>query len=192
MSFYAEVMMHTALFMGFLPFFYFVFVAPIQLSSLVNDLFEIIQPTLTSMAVVSTPYDVNLLKNTISDDIKKGEQDPTIQKASDDMLAKNKKTSDQLTLIVSIVAPVLFVGALVVEFFSGGNIAHLLISNFIVLLFIAASEFMIVGLFLKNFIEIDSDYLKAIYAAQYVEPRWQRCQNVKDFIQSFSGNLIVK
>lgn len=188
MNFWAEVLMHTALFMGFLPFFYFVFVAPIQVSSLVNDLFEIIQPSLTTGVVLSQPYNVLELRNSITQDFELGKEDPTFQKASQEMNDKNKKTLDVLVLIVSITAPLLFIASIVLQYFSGGNVYHLLISNIIVLGFIAASEFAIVGLFLKNFMEIDSDYLKAIYASQYVQPEHSRCQNVQNFINSILGS----
>lgn len=192
MSFYAEIMMHTALFMGFLPLFYFTFVAPIQVSSLVNDLFEIIQPTLTTGAVLSTPGQVTQLEKSISNDFEMGEQDPTIQAAGQSMLQKNHETVKTLTLIVAITAPVLFVLAILLEFYSGGSVFNLLISNLIVLFFIAISEYAIVGLFLKNFMEIDSDYMKAIYASQYVDPKSNRCENVKNFEKSLLGDSLYK
>ena len=187
MSFYAEVLMHTAFFMGFLPIFYFTFVAPIQLGSLVNDLFEIIEPALTTTTVLSTPGQLTQLNTSISNDFATGQQDPSIIASEQSLLSNNSKTTKTLTLIVGIVAPIFFILAILIQYYSGGSISNLFLSNLIVLGFIAASEYAIVGLFLKNFIEIDSDYMKAIYASQYVDPTSKRCQNVKNFEHSILG-----
>ena len=59
MSFWTEVTMHSALFLGFLTGFYFLFVTNIQTESLVNDLVNVAKQNLTLKAAFSTPDQIN-------------------------------------------------------------------------------------------------------------------------------------
>lgn len=107
--------------------------------------------------------------------------------------ADNDKTKRTVAIICGVVAPFLVITGIFLEWYSGGNVLTFLISNLIVLGFIAASEFAIVGLFLRNFVEIDIDFIKAIFANSLANPGpWYTCKYSRNFLESLMPSWLAK
>ena len=52
--FWIDVCLHTAFFLAFLPVFYFEFVAPMQSYTVIDDIFEIVQPEFINVALLTS------------------------------------------------------------------------------------------------------------------------------------------
>ena len=66
-----------------------------------------------------------------------------------------------------------------------------MISNLIVLGFVTVSEFAIVGIFLRSFIVLDSDYFKGITVIQLEDMKWANCENVSHLLQDLLPSFIT-
>jgi hypothetical protein len=160
MSFWGEICVHSAFFMAFLALFYFTFVTYIQSAGLVNDLFNIVESQLLITATFTTPAKVQALSNSINSSLEEAAQEiPPVD-------SQNKKIAMYVGIVVGITSSLLLGLGIYLQYASGGSIYELLMSNLIVLVFIAVSEFAIVGLFLRNFVEIDQEFAVGITSVQ--------------------------
>jgi hypothetical protein len=189
MSFLAEILVHTSFFAAFLTGFYFLFVTYIQTQSLDSDLFNVFEPYIINSAIWSDPSKVHDVLGQLDGIVSNIESSSDFNKANNDILEKNKNISNKVTLYVGIICPLLFIFGVLIEYFSGGSVYDLLISNIIVIVFIAVSELFIVGVFLRNFIEIDNDFINAIPVANASN---RSCNFVEDFIQQHIPSFISK
>jgi len=172
MSFWPDICMHTSFFMAFLTGFYFLFVTYSQTNSLTNVLYNSIREKIISVSALSTPSVLQKFQEQINVFIENAQQYP------DNSQKNNPGVLKAVSIIVGILAPFLFCLSVYLEWVWGGSVSELLISNCIVLLFIAATEFIIVGVFLYNFVVIDSDFVTAIipvtngtnYDCNFVKP----------------------
>lgn len=182
MSFLADVFVHTGFFMGFLPLFFFLYVSPTQSRSLTNDFFNIL-----------TPY-LDVISRTIGDQISYEQLDSGLQKLEESIgeqmssftasvQEKNDKIKKLVAIVVGITAPLLIILGCIIEVYYGGNLVKFLISNLIVIGFIAASEFAIVAVFMSNFIEIDGRVIVGIFEDKTDNP-WGGCWYSNKFIRS--------
>ena len=189
MSFLAEILVHTSFFGAFLTGFYFLFVTYIQTQSLDSDLFNVFEPYIINSAIWSDPSKVHDVLGQLDGVVSNIESSSDFNEANNLILEKNKNILNQVALYVGIICPLLFIFGILIEYFSGGSVYDLLISNIIVIVFIAISEFFIVGIFLRNFIEIDNDFINAIPVAN--STNWF-CNFVEDFIQQHLPSFISK
>lgn len=189
MSFLAEILVHTSFFAAFLTVFYFLFVTYIQTQSLDSDLFNVFEPYIINSAIWSDPSKVHDVLGELDGVVSNIESSSDFNKANNNILENNKNISNQVALYVGIICPLLFIFGILIEYFSGGSVYDLLISNIIVIVFIAISEFFIVGIFLRNFIEIDNDFINAIPVANSTN---RSCNFVEDFIQQHIPSFISK
>jgi len=189
MSFLAEILVHTSFFAAFLTGFYFLFVTYIQTQSLDSDLFNVFEPYIINSAIWSDPSKVHDVLGQLDGIVSNIESSSDFNKANNDILEKNKNISNKVALYVGIICPLLFIFGVLIEYFSGGSVYDLLISNIIVIVFIAVSELFIVGVFLRNFIEIDNDFINAIPVANASN---RSCNFVEDFIQQHIPSFISK
>lgn len=182
MSFLADVFVHTGFFMGFLPLFFFLYVSPTQSRSLTNDFFNIL-----------TPY-LDVISRTIGDQISYEQLDSGLQKLEESIgeqmssftasvQEKNDKIKKLVAIVVGITAPLLIILGCIIEVYYGGNLIKFLISNLIVIAFIAISEFAIVAVFMSNFIEIDGRVIVGIFEDKTDNP-WGGCWYSNKFIRS--------
>jgi hypothetical protein len=155
MSFLADVLAHTSFFMAFLVGFYFLYVTKIQVNSLINDLFDIIKDQITTVDLISPN-----LNSVISDAIDAMSFDSDSEETDID---NNNKIIKKTAITVGILAPLLLGIAIWLQYSNGGSIFDLLLGNLIVICFIACAEFAIVGIFMSSFVEIDKDFVKAIF-----------------------------
>jgi hypothetical protein len=153
MSFLADVLAHTSFFMAFLVGFYFLYVTKIQVNSLINDLFAMIKDQLTTADLISPN-----LKSVIVESI----ESMSFDSDSKD-IDNNAKIVKITEITVGVLAPLLLGIAIWLQYSNGGSIFDLLLGNLIVICFIACAEFAIVGIFMGSFVEIDKDYVKAIF-----------------------------
>jgi hypothetical protein len=183
MSFLAEVMVHTGLFLGFLPLFFFLFVAPIQSNSLTNDFFNMLTPLLDGLSLDAKNPNVDY-KN-FSDDVQELENvaEGGLSSFTNELITTNTKIKKIVTIVVGVLSPLLIIAGCIIEVYSGGNLTEFLIANLIVLVFIALSEFAIVGLFLRSFVEIDSGFVRAIFSKKMADP-YGGCWYTNSFIRS--------
>jgi hypothetical protein len=189
MSFLAEILVHTSFFAAFLTGFYFLFVTYIQTQSLDSDLFNVFEPYIINSAIWSDPSKVHDVLGQLDGVVSNIESSSDFNEANNDILEKNKNISNKVALYVGIICPLLFIFGILIEYFSGGSIYDLLISNIIVIVFIAVSELFIVGVFLRNFIEIDNDFINAIPVANATN---RSCNFVEDFLQQHIPSFISK
>jgi len=190
MSFLAEILVHTSFFGAFLTGFYFLFVTYIQTQSLDSDLFNVFEPYIINSAIWSDPSKVHDVLGQLDGIVSNIESSSDFNEANNNIIEKNKKISNQVALYVGIICPLLFIFGVLIEYFSGGSVYDLLISNIIVIVFIAVSELFIVGVFLRNFIEIDNDFINAIPIASSTNNR--SCNFVEDFLQQHIPSFISK
>jgi hypothetical protein len=194
MSFLAEVMVHSGLFIGFLPLFFFYYVAPTQASSLSNDFFNMLTPYLNDISLgmknPNTEYqpfaqDVDMLEKTAVNAL-----NPFTQW----LTPRNNNTKKTVAIVAGVLSPLLIIGGCIIEVYSGGNLGQFLIANLIVLTFIVASEFAIVGLFLKNFVEIDPEFIKGIFAkkmSQYQGGCWYSNTFIRSIVPAWLANKFL-
>lgn len=187
MSFLAEVLAHSSFFMAFLVGFYFLFVTKIQINALVDDLFGMVKDSLTSGELL-TPN----LKSVISDAIKANSTDVSSSKISD-ALKNNGPILKSATITVSVLAPLFLIIAILLQYFSGKSVFDLIVGNLIVILFIACAEFAIVGIFMSNFVEIDKDFVKSMFAIRLSSTDNERpCNFVNNFEKDMLPEFIYK
>jgi hypothetical protein len=186
MVFLSHLLAHAAIFIGFLPFLYFIYVGPSQTLDLGEQFFNLIKPNLTTFAVVSNPGGLKSLNNLINDGIEN-----TANTLPDTMQESNKKIFNYTIIISSVTVFVFFTIAILLEYLAGNSILEFMISNLIVLAFVAASEFAIVGIFLRSFIVLDSDYFKGITVVQLEDMKWSNCKNVSKLIQDLLPSFIA-
>ena len=183
MSFLAEILAHTSLFMVFLTAFYFGYVANAQVVSTINDIFSTLKPELSTIVLTLNSNSLQQIKNSIITSTSNA-KDAVL---SDDTSysAKNKTLILTLGLTVGILCPLLLGIAIYLEWSSGGNLIEFLLSNCIVMAFIIISEFAIVGLFLTRFTQLDNEFIKAMLVDQISKPNWRDCNFVGSFLQKF-------
>jgi hypothetical protein len=190
MSFLAEILVHTSFFGAFLTGFYFLFVKYIQSQSLISDLFNNYEQYITNSAIWSDPSKVQDVLGQLDGVVSNIESSSDFNEANASITAKNDYILSRVTISVGIICPFLFITGILIEYYSGGSVYDLLISNIIVIVFIAASEFFLVGIFLRNFIEIDSDFINAIPVASHSDR--YLCTFVDDFKQQVLPPFISK
>jgi hypothetical protein len=186
-SFWADVLAHSAFFIGFLPIFYFTYVVPVQSNALANDFFGLVKDSLTSISLASNPIIKREIDESIQAVATKEESNPILSK-----LTKDNPTIFKWTMVfVGLTVPILLGLATYLQYSSGGSVFDLFLSNFIVLAFIAISEFAIVGIFVSNFVEIDKDFVKGVlFNATFSSyTRTYDCNFVYEFALSKFGNL---
>jgi len=159
--FWVEVLVHTAFFLFFLPIFYFEYVAPLQSYSVISDLFDIVQPEFLDVALLNSINSTQNLTQSVNTafDILKSNSDVTT--FFDDTVEANSRIKLNTYLTCELVGFGFLSAGIGLAYYYGLNIADLLLTNTIVLLFIIVSEFFIVGAFFKNFRELDADFVKA-------------------------------
>lgn len=190
MSFLSDVLIHTSLFLAFLTLFFFTFVTFIQTQSLINDMFEMFKQILQVKIAFSTPDQLTTFLNQIDESISK------LQSTVDNKdVDNNAKITLYASIIISVLCAILFSAGIFVHWINNENFYELFISNIIVLLFIAASELFIVGVFLYNFIEIDSDFLVSIvpYTNETgpSNPNGDPCEFVQTYLRSILPSFLV-
>jgi hypothetical protein len=186
MSFLADVLAHTALFMAFLPVFFFFYVGQVQTDSLVKDAFNILSPLVGDVSKIVNP----LFGYNVTDDLIEGGSTLLSYELTDETKSiqqGNQQVLMYLGIVVGILAPTMFIAACILEYNHGGNVPLFIISNLIVLTFIAAAEFAIVGIFLGQFTEIDSTVVKQIISAELVSPSYSECLYMKQFMKKSLG-----
>lgn len=143
--------------------FFFYYVAPTQSGSLSNDFFNMLTPYLGDISLNMNP---NTQYQPFAQDVDQLEQTAVnaLSPFTQWVTPRNNKIKTIVAIVAGILSPLLIIGGCIIEVYSGGNLLQFLISNLIVLGFIVASEFAIVGIFLKNFVEIDPEFIKAIFA----------------------------
>ena len=161
-----------------------------SLKSVPESLFNVFEPYIINSAIWSDPSKVNDILGQLDSVLSNIESSSDFNQVNNDILTKNKKISNNIALYVGIICPLLFIFGLLIEYFSGGSVYDLLISNIIVIAFIAVSELFIVGVFLRNFIEIDNDFISAIPVASSTNNR--SCNFVEDFIREHIPSFISK
>jgi hypothetical protein len=166
--FWIDVCLHTAFFLAFLPVFYFEFVAPMQSYTVIDDIFEIVQPEFLNIALLtslSSPQSLTKAVKLFNTELAENEQLGNI----DSLMANNAQTKLRAYLGCEITAGLLFIIGISIAFWYEQSVFDLVMTNLIVLVFIAVSEFTIVGLFFKNFKEVDADFVKATLAQAFAE-----------------------
>jgi len=191
MSFLAEILVHTSFFAAFLTGFYFIFVTYIQQQSLVNDLYNAFEPNIINSVVWSDPSKIQLALGQLNEVIEKAETSKGFTQAEAEIQSTNNYITKIVSFIMGVGCPLLFITGLVIEYYTGGNIYDLLVSNFIVIGFIALSEFFIVGVFLKNFIEIDANFITAVPIAKN-SYKSGTCRYVYEFLESVLPDSFVR
>jgi len=184
MSFWAEVCAHTSFFIMFLSIFYFTFVTYIQTESLSNDLFNIIQTNLNTSMAFSTPDNLNKISQEIDSKL------ASIQSIVPPPQTNNATIILTVEIAVGILGPVLLLLGIYLQYINNESISELIASNIVVILFIAISELFIVGMFLRNFIEIDTQFISAIVPA--VNSQYYKCDFVAGFLDTFLPSGLVK
>jgi len=203
MSFWTDVLAHTGLFIGFLPIFFFLYVSPNMIDSLVNDITSIIKPELTNYALLTSLNNTSILNNTVKT-LNSNVQDIP---AMDTFMSKYTRKNADILLYTAITCGVmsflLLVLAVFLEYRNGGNITEFLLANIIVLCFIMISEFAIVGIFFRNFVVLDGDFIKATYVQMQLTPysptiqpsgqKWDsRCDYMTRLLYSIFPSSILK
>jgi hypothetical protein len=182
MSFLADILTHTAFFMILLPIFFFAYVSPVQLNQVVQNLFLILKPNLAGFAMTTSGNDTNTLLNIIHTISENSKDNPQVDAINASYRSNNAHIIMIVSLVFGIGAPFLILIAIFIEKWSGGNLYNLFISNLIVIAFMTVSEFAIVGLFLKNFVTLDGQFLQALFITQSQQPDYCKCWYVRDFI----------
>jgi hypothetical protein len=187
-SFWADVLAHSAFFIGFLPIFYFTYVAPVQSNALTNDIFDLLKDQLTDLSLALNPN----VKAELDAQLQKAEPQLEANPGLSALTANNPTILKWTLVVVCLVVPIFLGLAGYLEYQSGGSIYDLFLGNFIVLAFIAVSEFAIVGLFVSNFIEIDKDFVKAtIFKRSFSESDPYSCRFVYKFAVDKFGQKIA-
>ena len=189
-SFWADVLAHSAFFIGFLPIFYFTYVVPVQGNALTNDFFELIKDQLTDISLNTSPN----VKAEIEQGIQTAETQLESNTRLERLTQKNPTVVKWTSVFVGLVVPTLLGVAVYLEYRAGGSIWDLFLGNFIVLAFIAISEFAIIGLFVSNFVEVDKDFVKAtLFKGLYspAEPYYDECNFVGEFVADKFGKSIA-
>jgi len=166
MNFWAEVLMHIASFMSVLPILYFGFVAPQQTNKAATDLFVSAKPELTDYAIVSGNTDTGNVSSLIQQ-ISSLNFDSQLSEESAKIIEDNKGVVLGVGVIFGLCIPLLIAFSVIIEYYYGHNVFELLISNLIFISFVILSEFLIVGIFLNNYVELDGSYLKSVAMIQF-------------------------
>jgi hypothetical protein len=182
MSFTAEILAHTALFMAFLTAFYFGYVANAQVQSTVQEVFSFLKPELSTIVLTLNPNNIQQIKNSIITASSNAKDTPFYDDTQSS--ARNKKLILILGLIVGLLSPLLLGIAIYLEWSSGGNLTEFLLSNCIVMMFIIISEFAIVGMFLTRFTQLDPNFIKATLVDQ-LQPGGANCNYTTPFLEKF-------
>lgn len=167
-EFWIEIIAHTSLFLLFLPIFYFYYVAPLQSYALIDDIFDIIQPELVDMTLLSNLNDTRNLNKVIDLLNSNLSENQTISNAANDIKNTNAKIFQNTNAIFYTLGCVLFASSIGLSVYYNISLVELALSSIIVLIFIIINEFAIVGLFFKNFKEIDSNFVKAIFISNFL------------------------
>jgi hypothetical protein len=161
-SFWADILMHSAFFIGFLPMFYFTYVCPVQSNSLANDFFGLLKDTLAPAQKIANPN----VKREIDEAVEKSANLLEESGALDSLNSGNPGVFRNTMIVLGVALPVLIGTSIMLQTMADGSLWDLFIGNVIVLAFIAISEFAIVGIFIANFVEIDRDFAKSILIKQ--------------------------
>jgi len=183
MSFTAEILAHTALFMAFLTAFYFGYVANAQVQSTVQDIFSFLKPELSTIVLTLNPNNIQQIKNSII--TASSNANDTTSDIDTRNSAKNKKLILILGLTVGLLSPLLLGIAIYLEWSSGGNLTEFLLTNCIVMMFIIISEFAIVGMFLVKFTQLEPNFIKATLVDQLQSSGHGSCNYIMPLLEKF-------
>lgn len=102
---------------------------------------------------------------------------PNLQTYDQTIQSTNASILQTVSVVIGIVAPILFLSGIYLALISGVDMVEFAISNLIVMTFIAMSEFAIVGFFFSQFVEIDPYFVKASLGKQlsWSQPPWGSC-----------------
>lgn len=164
MSFFTEVLTHTAFFMIFLPIFFFFYVSLVQSKSLLNDLFNALKPSIVTSSLVTQESQEPQLLDAINSAAETVKRSDYFVEQSQRITDTNKKIVLYSLLGFELGGVALLAIGLGLHYAYGESLSKLLISNFIVMAFIIASEFLIIGVFLTNFVEINDNFIKGVAA----------------------------
>ena len=187
-SFWADILMHSAFFLGFLPMFYFTYVCPVQSNSLANDFFGLLKDELTPVQKTANPN----VKREVDEAVEKSANLLEESGIMNSLNSGNPGVFRNTMIVLGVVLPVLIVTSIILQIMSGGSLWDLFIGNVIVLIFIAISEFAIVGIFIANFVEIDKDFAKSILIKQTLSPEnsaLNACTFTRQFAFQSFGSL---
>ena len=196
--FWIDVCLHTAFFLAFLPVFYFEFVAPMQSYTVIDDIFGIIQPEFLNIALLTSltnPQNLTKAVDLFNIELAENEQ---LGSDLDTLMSKNAQTKLRSYFWCEFTAVVLFIVGISMALWYNQNVFDLVLTNLIVLGFIAVSEFTIVGLFFKNFKEVDSDFVKATLAQAFAEsgptvvPSEMKCNYTDRLVGSIFPQWLLK
>jgi uncharacterized membrane protein len=102
----------------------------------------------------------------------------------------NAKIILVVQIVVGILGPLLLLIGIYFQYINNESIGELIASNIVVILFIAISELFIVGMFLRNFMEIDTQFISAIVPA--ANSQNYKCDFVAGFLDTFLPPGLVK
>lgn len=162
MSFFTEVLTHTSFFMLFLPFFFFFYVSGVQSKSFTKDLFNSIKPAINSSGIlINKDSDINFTQVT-TELANVAINSEYAQTETSHILTNNKNTILIASLVFGLSGAFFLAIALFIHYRNGESIKDLLLSNIITLAFIIMSEFVIVGVFLPNFVEMNDEFINGV------------------------------
>ena len=158
MSVAAEVMMHTAMFLAFICVFFFTFVVNMQQRSVISDLRNLVQQyvglyTLTQAGAEAWPG----MRQQLEQQTVENDPSPT-----------NGAIILGISIGVPLIVAVLVAASLWMTWRHKESIRDMVLSSFIVLLFCAAAEFILIGGFVLQMTSISDPFVQAqfVKAAQ--------------------------
>lgn len=185
-SFWGEVCVHSGFFMLFLLLFYFTYVLFIQNQAFVNDLWGLIQEPIETLKLFD-PSGVAQLGQKLK------QIDASAMMGGSGWESQNNAIRTNVMIIMPSIAAVLIILGFFLQYHAGGSLFEMLLSNLIVLGFIAVTEFGIVGLFLSNFVEIDKEFVKAmlLYNVTTENAFGGQCDFVGQFLNSVLPSFLI-
>ena len=189
-SILSDILFHSALVLAALLIVYFFYVVNLQNETVVDNIFNILQPNLD---LLSFYIQSEAQYNTFANSLQSLESyiSQNIPSFMSKLVSQNQTEINRNILIAAYVIaglgiPILLAGSLFLEHASGGNVYNSIITNTIVFLFILASEFTIVAVFFKNFTLIDGEFIMAsIVASDSVS----NCNYVYNYLHSILPGL---
>jgi hypothetical protein len=193
-EFWIEIIAHTSLFLIFLPIFYFYYVVPLQSYTMVDDLFQIIQPELVDLTLLSTLNDTRNLNKVIELLNSKTQENEELSQEIGSIQSKNAHIFQITNAIFYTLGCVLFATAIGLSIYYDKSLIEMILSSIIVLSFIMISEFAIVGLFFKNFKQLNANFVKATVAQNLVNTVewWESCDYTYDYFSTWVPSSILR
>lgn len=157
-----NILLHVIFISAFLVFFFFFYASKIENEVVKNQSKQIVDSIVDDVKILLPPEAITTINETVLPNISA----PDMKEEDEAVIKTNKELVNKVSVFMGVTILIGIIIVFLLSRFYGEksdpkfSFSSIIIHNLIILVFVAATEFVFLQYFVKNYISIDSNYIK--------------------------------